>query len=472
MAHSSKRSSLLLLLAVSVSACLGWFVWMGLDDVREPRPTTTTAARDSGQPRGLVDAYEGRPESAEPSSTGGAENSDATTLGPGGGAGVTATPGPDGTTTQAPSNSLTRVRTGGRTPANRAARNSSSNSVALGVVNHLGSPVEDALVTLQPLAPDERRFPRYVLAPSRATHGVTNAEGVAFLEIARPGRYGLLIQAEGLAPLVEYGVTVGPVPVRPPKSTTGEKPKPRSLVFDMGTFELEPGVVLAGRVSEGGGAALAAANVVDHTLAPWLDARTRRFGTQADEYGSFELTGLGFGPWRLEASHPEAPTTQFEGYSDLRRKVIRNLDFELPESQTFRGIIAPEEGHMSGLVAVVDVNGVELTERRTPIDGAEFEIHGLDAAVRHRVVVREASHHFQAHCLPRRLVPDHRQVAFERLPSRDLTFALDTGRRVILWRQFDFELALGCDTLLAAGEPHRFPLSAGRITLSGLRGYG
>ena len=156
---------------------------------------------------------------------------------------------------------------------------------------------------------------------------------------------------------------------------------------DLGTFELEPGVIVRGVVVDAqglpvGGAAVSFrernSGLAMLTIDGWGEPDTK---TASD--GSFELaTGL-IGPWQIEAHHDLHPTGTVEGESDRAGLHPELVTVRLPLGDSISGHV---EGAQSGIEYFVLAApggiahspwGMDSVRRRAVDADGQFELHGL-----------------------------------------------------------------------------------------------
>lgn len=149
-------------------------------------------------------------------------------------------------------------------------------------------PVAGARVRLHPArAADPRGMARRGADTEGGFETTTFGDGTFVLENLPAGRFDLRVEATGFAPLTVPGVEI---PELPQAAETGEDAARELRTLDLGTILVEPGAILAGRVVDPDGAALAGVEV---RVGPpqsmqWMPTRTEA-DTTTDADGRFLL---------------------------------------------------------------------------------------------------------------------------------------------------------------------------------------
>ncbi len=215
------------------------------------------------------------------------------------------------------------------------------------VVRPGGAPVPGARVVASPaegwFLPPADLEPESAGRPARRFEATTDGDGRFVLGDVPPGRLSLAIHADGLAPLRRGAVEV-----------------PEHREHDLGTFALELGVVLAGRVTGARGAGIEGVRV--------LAAVSRRGGfsrvelpgrgipvATTDAEGRFEASSVAPGGWHLLFDHPGHRVAELDGVTEPAGASDRALLVQLDPGLTI-------EGRVEGL-ALTGADGLRVTAR-------------------------------------------------------------------------------------------------------------
>lgn len=254
------------------------------------------------------------------------------------------------------------------------------------VVNDLGVGVAEAEVILT-VPQDEGVL---VLGMNFGTGGggtraVTDGDGRFELPARDAGRYRLRVGADGFAPLDLSTL----------EAEAGDQ--------DLGTFQLEPGLVLSGRVIDAGGAPVAGAMITADALraSGWS---TFTFGgpeefasaERTDEDGRFELARLELGSKRINVQHPEHPRRTFNVELQGAERERSGLEFVVPRGGSIAGTVAgfPAARQSAYRVIAAPMAGPQLTQGafRAPAEASVkadggFEFRGLEPAGTYELTV-------------------------------------------------------------------------------------
>ncbi|MHC4377654.1 MAG: carboxypeptidase regulatory-like domain-containing protein [Planctomycetota bacterium] len=258
------------------------------------------------------------------------------------------------------------------------------------VINDLGVGVADAEVILTlPQAEDVLGLGINVGTGGGGTRAVTDADGRFSLPARDAGRYRLQVGADGFAPLDLATLD----------TQAGDQ--------DLGSFQLEPGLLLSGRVVDEGGAPVVGAMVTADALRAtgWS---TFTFGSpeelasaeRTDSDGRFQLTRLELGSKRLNVQHPEHPRRTFNIELRGTERERNGLELVVPRGGSIAGQVAGYEAAERSAYRVVaaPLAGPQLTqggfagpaEAEVAPDGA-FEFRGLEPAGTYELTVMRLS---------------------------------------------------------------------------------
>ena len=162
-----------------------------------------------------------------------------------------------------------------------------------------------------------------------------------------------------------------------------------SVVFkgeDLGTFELEPGVIVRGVVIDAQGIPVEGAGVFFEERREGIGFLISVNEQEPEEHtaadGSFELgTGL-VGPWVIKAKHQMHPAGTIEGESDRAGTHPDLVTIQLPRGSSITGYVEGYRADVDCFVAAVPEDGVQFMNmgsvRTCTVDAAgRFEIYGL-----------------------------------------------------------------------------------------------
>ena len=162
-----------------------------------------------------------------------------------------------------------------------------------------------------------------------------------------------------------------------------------SVVFggeDLGTFELEPGVIVRGVVIDSQGLPVEGAGVSFEERREGIGFLISVNEQEPEEHtaadGSFELgTGL-VGPWVIKATHEMHPAGTIEGESDRAGTHPDLVTIQLPRGSSITGYVEGYRADVDCFVSAVPGDGVQFMNmgsvRTCAVDAAgRFEIHGL-----------------------------------------------------------------------------------------------
>ncbi len=247
------------------------------------------------------------------------------------------------------------------------------------VVGDLGQGIAEAEVILSvPRTEDGLALAMNFGTGGGGTRAVTDEQGRFSLPAREAGRYRLRIGADGFAPLDLANVD----------AEGGEQ--------DLGTFQLEPGLVLGGRVVDEGGAPVAGAAVSADPLraSGWSTftfggPEVRPDSQRTDADGRFRLPRLALGSKRLSVMHPEHPRRTFDVELKGAERERQGLELVVPRGGRIAGSLAgysgnPAQGYR---VVAMPLGGPQLTQGvlAAPAESAvsaegTFELRGLEPA--------------------------------------------------------------------------------------------
>lgn len=258
------------------------------------------------------------------------------------------------------------------------------------VINDLGVGVADAEVILTvPRDEDVLAMGINLGTGGGGTRAVTDADGRFSLPARDAGRYRLQVGADGYAPLDLATLD----------TESGDQ--------DLGSFQLEPGLVLSGRVVDEGGAPVVGAQVTADALRatgwstftfgnPEEFARAER--TDAD--GRFQLARLELGSKRLSVQHTAHPRRTFDIELQGAERERSGLELVVPLGGRIAGTVAGLEAaeRATYRVAAAPLTGPQLTqgvfaepaEASVAANGA-FEFRGLEPAGAYELTVVRVS---------------------------------------------------------------------------------
>jgi RNA polymerase sigma factor (sigma-70 family) len=247
------------------------------------------------------------------------------------------------------------------------------------VLDPEGEPVPGAEVSATVLGPAfgrERRGPpglrpgeRGAAEPAAEARTTSDAAGAFELVLDRPGLSRLVIERDGHAPIGRKGLVF-----------LGQD-------LDLGTFELEPGVTLAGRVLDEDGGPVAGAELWQERLDEGLSfgpgaVQPERVGVSGAD-GRFELRRQAVGEWRLEARSERHAPAQRSGTTQRAGERVADLELVLARGARVHGRVlgleALERGRASVLARPQGEGEPGGRLRRATLDeqGA-FELGGLE----------------------------------------------------------------------------------------------
>lgn len=258
------------------------------------------------------------------------------------------------------------------------------------VVNELGIGVAEAEVILTvPQAESILAMGINLGTGGGGTRAVTGADGRFTLPAREAGRYRLQVGADGFAPLdlATVDVEAGPQ--------------------DLGSFQVEPGLVLSGRVIDEGGVPVEGALVIADAMRAtgWS---TFSFGgpeqlvraARTDAEGRFDLRRLELGSKQLRVEHSDHPRRTFNIELRGTERERHGLELAVPRGGRIAGTVAGYKaaGHKDYRVVAAPMAGPQLTqgvfmspaEAEVAADGA-FEFRGLEPAGSYELTVMRVS---------------------------------------------------------------------------------
>lgn len=197
------------------------------------------------------------------------------------------------------------------------------------VVRPGGSPVPGARVVASPaegwFLPPADLEPEGAGRPTRRFEATTDGDGRFVLGDVPPGRLSIAIRADGLAPLRRGAVEV-----------------PEHREHDLGTFPLELGVILGGRVTGARGEGIEGAGVLAAVSREGGFSRVELPGrgipvATTDAEGRFEVTSLAPGGWHLLFDHPAHRVAELTGVTEPEGASDRALRVQLDPGLTIEG---------------------------------------------------------------------------------------------------------------------------------------
>ena len=254
------------------------------------------------------------------------------------------------------------------------------------VVDEQGQPVEGAAVSAGPsnelIFELDSDLPFLAAGRSETT---TDEEGEFTLDVSHSGAMSFGVRADGFAPFRRKDVPVSPAgPTR------------------LEDFQLTRGVLLSGFVVDENGSGVAGAELLE--LGPRRSGPSFGFGMQkavgttaAD--GSFRLTQLAAGPYRILVKSEEHPDQQFVGLADEPGQEYGGLTWPLKPGSEISGrvlgIPASEAGQLQ-VQATPAEEGFGAFERRRLGDvdaNGTFTVLGLTQDTPYDLVVTRQSEH-------------------------------------------------------------------------------
>jgi len=237
------------------------------------------------------------------------------------------------------------------------------------VVDEAGNPVVEARVvgggsnnTIVDFDSDTPFF-----TPQRA-EGLTDARGVFELDVPHSGSMSFTVRADGFAPFRQ-----GDVPVSSGKTT------------QLDDFELETGVILSGVVVDPNGKGVGGAEIVqlDHRHGLSFGIGTRKAMATTEYDGSFRVSQLAAGAYRLLVRTEDHPDLTVEGVADKPGREYGGLVWTLGFGAQIAGnvldIPADEVGELQ-VRATRSGEGLSIMERgrRGEVEAnGRFTIRGL-----------------------------------------------------------------------------------------------
>lgn len=206
----------------------------------------------------------------------------------------------------------------------------------------------------------------------------------AFLDGLEPGPLRLAVRAQGFAPRALEGLSLSEA--RP---------------HDLGDIALEPGVTLAGRVVDRGGAGVGGVELLSAVVRGVGGAQVSVPGRgvplgRTDGEGRFAVSGLAHGPWRLILDSPEHGVRGEEGRTRQPGEVQDGLLFVLEEGESVQGVVKGLPPELSGRARVEarpkagelqgrgDGGAIPTRVRRGPVGaGGVFRVGGLTPGITH-----------------------------------------------------------------------------------------
>ncbi|MFT7486414.1 MAG: hypothetical protein ACI9F9_002269, partial [Candidatus Paceibacteria bacterium] len=168
---------------------------------------------------------------------------------------------------------------------------------------------------------------RAMTLPGHLIEAITDEEGRFSLYDVPAGKVALAIRSPGLAPVVRPSLEI-----------------PEHEDYDLGSFQMQPGIRILGTVSGSRGEALEGVQVLSAISKEAGSVRLELPGigiplTKTGPEGEFEIEGLAPGSWHLIFDSPQHRVVELQGTTEPEGQVERGVRVQMGEGLAIRGTV-------------------------------------------------------------------------------------------------------------------------------------